>query len=237
MFVPPAPASITPTAGPEGQIPAVPAAPNTPAQGAAPAPLDPATLDGFYKAMQQSGTANAGQPPTPPAPIDLVGFANNAEALAKLASQFQFSTTLPPDVRAGIESGDVAQVFKAMDLLGQATYRQAIQHAAMLAGHGIQSHNQALPTVVGTQVQQLLQEQQLKQATPQDTHPATQYVLQALAQNLVSMGQDPKAAMAGAVQLLQGMGANVTPSVGKVGSNSANPPQQWDDWFKQLTGG
>jgi hypothetical protein len=186
------------------------------------------SLDAFAQYMVDSRKgSDASDEPTP---LDLVAFAQDEQAINKLADKLSFVDTLPQDLKEGINTGDVAAILKGMEHIGKQAYTRALQHSVLAAGQGVKSNQQALPAKINSQVEAILREQAVNSAVPEGAHPATAMVLQSLAKGLTEKGLSPKDAMKSAASILRDMGASLeTKSAGPKGS----PKQQtFDDWIK-----
>jgi hypothetical protein len=186
------------------------------------------TLDDFAGFMRQSGQGKDSANADEPAPLDLVAFAQDEEAIGKLASKLSFVDTLPQDLKDGINTGDVAAILKGMEHIGKQAYTRALQHSVLAAGQGVKSNQQALPARINSQVEAILKEQAVNSAIPEGAHPATAMVLQSLAKGLADKGLSPKDAMKSAASILRDMGASLETKPNQAGTKQ----KSFDDWIK-----
>lgn len=200
---------------------------------------DVATLDGFgeFLANLQSKGETAGGSNSAPA-VDLTKLAADPATFDKLASSLDFTAGVQKELLEQAKEGNTEALLTLMDHSAKRAYAQALQHAAMLSGHGIKESQSALPTNVQTQVTKALKAHQLEQATTGDsTPPATSFILKSLASGLIehNPGMDVQSANAAARSLLQEMAASIAPKAPST-RGPGGKVDNWDEWYRDGTG-
>lgn len=196
-------------------------------------PPDPGTLDGFASLVRQSEAAEvkagAGKGKSGEPAFDLRAIGQNPEAFKTLAQDQDFLKDLPPDVMEGLEQGNVKAIMAAIQFTGQQAYARATQHAAALAGTGIDSSKKELPSTIEQQIGLALAKQsRIKEYG--DVHPVAHMMLDGIAEKLLALNpqMSPQEAAKASKQLLGQLGGAVTPKPETDTNRWEQAP--WDKW-------
>lgn len=105
------------------------------------------------------------------------------ELLDKVVPQLRLTDSIPAELMERVNNGDGSAMMEAINLVGQTTYKSAMQHAMTLVNHNLEARQSTLPELINSQVQSSLTNQAVTSGDmPNANNPTVKRELQRVAQ-------------------------------------------------------
>lgn len=156
------------------------------------------------------------------------------KTLSGVTDSLDFTTALPSDLRARIESGDGKAMMEGLNLIARGAYKTSLQHSTALTDRFVEAREGHANKGFGSKVKNVMTSNELAN-TSNFEHPVVRQQLTEVANRLQTQNPDasPQQIATMAKQYLIDLAGAINPQQPLAGGSSGAPaPVNWDEYLK-----